>query len=597
MDSPPRSVSPPHISRRLSSRSSISSSSQDLPRYMQETTSSIQKYGLSEESSPPRSVCHPPGNPMIKRASKSEIRPVEDIEFTRRGTNFETSRHSPPKFPTYAELQRNLEEMTMHCQRSQALLNEKDAIIATFTQTCARLKADCETLAEKALEWKTNYKTLKKISLWMMSANTPRPLVRPSSAHPRRALERKLSKSGIPVASNESTEAIAKLVFGITSTEQKITRPRSSSIPVKTQRSQSLILPTNPPPAPIQAPSTIDIQPSIISRRPKSASSYSENAALRSKQLASRASTSKLLGSQKTLIEADTTADLRNLLNTSLSREKSAVEALETKNEANRYLNNQLEEKQKLLANTQKVCEKFQGDCEALADKALYWKKKYQTLLDEHEGLKVQSQSYSQVPASNTNWELTDSNDEDFTIIENFETNDAEEIEPLLPNSMPGRLNDDDNHGNTISSLEEQLQERRKSLAMETELHRFKQHIVNLSNVHDEQVAELETQISNDNNLVKLRHVRKQLTIARNVIAELKAELQTKDKFMKQQQTKFTKITKLAEESQAKSQIIAKLQQQYDILQNTIKKQKEYHERELHELQSKLSFLQENAKQ
>ncbi|EQC35226.1 hypothetical protein SDRG_07455 [Saprolegnia diclina VS20] len=161
MESPPRSVSPPHISRSRSSRSSITSTStRDLlrtdsgearPRYMQETTSSIQKHGSADEGSPPKVLCHPPGNPMLasRRSSKLDLQPEPVVR--------RTSNSSPPKT---TEVERQLEEMTMHYHRLQATLADKDAIISTFTQTCTRLQADCELLAENAASWKARYEAL-----------------------------------------------------------------------------------------------------------------------------------------------------------------------------------------------------------------------------------------------------------------------------------------------------------------------------------------------------------------------------------------------------------------------------------------------------
>ncbi|KDO19874.1 hypothetical protein SPRG_14905 [Saprolegnia parasitica CBS 223.65] len=161
MESPPRSVSPPHISRSRSVRSSVTSApTRDLlrtdcgearPRYMQETTSSIQKYGPADEESPPKMLCHPPGNPMLmsRRSPKLDFRPEP---VTRRPSN-----SSPPKT---ADLERQLEEMTMHYHQLQATLADKDAIISTFTQTCTRLQADCELLAESAASWKARYEAL-----------------------------------------------------------------------------------------------------------------------------------------------------------------------------------------------------------------------------------------------------------------------------------------------------------------------------------------------------------------------------------------------------------------------------------------------------
>ncbi|OQR90996.1 hypothetical protein ACHHYP_05061 [Achlya hypogyna] len=181
MEAPPRSVSPPHISRSRSSRSSLSSSSHGLfrsdssssdtkPRYMQETTSSIQKH--SEEDSPPKVLCHPPGNP--RRSSKVELRPADDVAFGSSSGSRRTSKGDLREEPSpgvrrgssstnvakpeaQTTLEWRLEDMTLHYQRAQAMLYEKDAIIATFTQTCARLKADCEAFADKAASWKARY--------------------------------------------------------------------------------------------------------------------------------------------------------------------------------------------------------------------------------------------------------------------------------------------------------------------------------------------------------------------------------------------------------------------------------------------------------
>ncbi|EQC35227.1 hypothetical protein SDRG_07456 [Saprolegnia diclina VS20] len=433
-----------------------------------------------------------------------------------------------------------------------------------------------------------------------------RPLVRPASAHPRRALERKLSDSGIPVPPSTDT---TKATSGKATVASKLkTSPPPAvvtSAPPKPQRTQSMVshlisprtsLPERRPSAitrPRSATSSSSIEAKRLTPRSKAASARTldEGVEARSKLIppTSLSSTSDVLAASKN----ESVAGLKNQVEV-LERAKQSLEvSAATKDDVVRHLQQQVAHLQSVLADTQKICAKFQGDCNALADKALTWKKKYEDLVVEHEAL----QDAGRLSVVSHSWDVGDDDDDaSATIVERFRSDDGELTS--TEHCMPGHLqyeddeDENDNGGNAPPAHERQIQALQAEVAslraasheakvreLENELQRFKQHIVHLSNDHDEQVAELQLQLTQCDRTTptddgmrgssaqrKYEHVRKQLNIARNVIRELQARAVIQAKCLQDQTAELRDARVAAQEVVAKTARIVSLQDRCDTL-------------------------------
>ncbi|KAF0718634.1 Aste57867_1569 [Aphanomyces stellatus] len=106
----------------------------DLPRYMWDTTNSI-----------------------VNTVTKPSLDAT-----TKEKPMYFTSGHSVKKEDTHviAKLLAQLAEKEERLLQQAAAIESKDALISQFTNTCDRLKHDCEVLAEKAFDWKQKYDDL-----------------------------------------------------------------------------------------------------------------------------------------------------------------------------------------------------------------------------------------------------------------------------------------------------------------------------------------------------------------------------------------------------------------------------------------------------
>ncbi|KDO19875.1 hypothetical protein SPRG_14906 [Saprolegnia parasitica CBS 223.65] len=440
-----------------------------------------------------------------------------------------------------------------------------------------------------------------------------RPLVRPASAHPRRALERKLSDSGIPVPPSASSDAVKAPTSGkaVAASKLKTSPPPPAivtSAPSKPQRTQSmvshLVSPRTSPPErrpsaitrPRSATSSSSIEAKRLTPRSKAARTIDQSVEARSKATPAPPSSSANDVSGYAGIKPETVADWKSQVE-ALERTKQSLEAsAATKDDVVRHLQQQIAHLQSVLTDTQKICAKFQGDCNTLADKALVWKKKYEDLVVEHEAL----QDAGRLTVVSNSWDVGDDDDDaSATIVERFRSDDGELAS--AEHCMPGHLQfeDDDNdndlgcdappaHELQIQALKAEVASLRAVLPeakvreLENELRRFKQHIVHLSNDHDEQVAELQLQLAQrdctpettvtddikDGSSAqrKYEHVRKQLNIARNVIRELQGRAEIQAKCLQDQTAELRDARVAAQEVAAKTALIVSLQGRCDSL-------------------------------
>ncbi|OQR91000.1 hypothetical protein ACHHYP_05062 [Achlya hypogyna] len=446
-----------------------------------------------------------------------------------------------------------------------------------------------------------------------MSSTQGRPLVRPSSAHPRRALERKLSNSGIPIP-GPPTNAIGGdggkvgVEKASSMTRLKIPTPVITPAPTRLQRAQSMVFATVSPRGSIP-----ERRATVTAARPKSATGSIEM----SKTLVRKPkATDDSMSDTVRRTASDTPsqappqgpiAGLQSQLATLTQREQGLIQTVATKDDALRHYQHQVHHLQGVLAETQRVCAKFQTDCEALADKALTWKKKFEKLEVEHATLQTELQRTPRKVANSWAFPEVDAppGSDDATFVESFEAEAIDRCEmPSLvvaaePDHMPGHLREDDVH--TTREPELQIQALRSEVArhmedkraleakmrdLENELQRFKQHIVHLSNDHDEQVAELQEQLCSasadhdsgsnhaDNTQRKYHHVRKQLAVARGVMRELQVQVSLRDALVQQQQAELKSSRKANEELEDKTRVLVALQERYDRLHAQLQRER-----------------------